>query len=92
MAEITQETSSLLSEDPRSVDIVIKKLLEIIPEEEFVLIAELKKYYDTLWNQSPEALKSSYCWIPLQNIMNEHVPYLDEPWKKKAIRMFNKID
>ena len=57
-------------ENPRSVDVVIKQLLEIVPCDEYSLVCDLEAYYNSLWNQSPEALKMAHCWAPLQNIMN----------------------
>ena len=86
------ESVSKPIKNARSVDVVIKQLLKIVPCDEHLLVCDLKDYYNSLWNQSPEALKMAHCWAPLQNIMNKHVPDLDEPWKIKAIFLFNQIE
>lgn len=100
MSQIAHETPSKNTqleyvskpiENARFVDVVIKKLLEIVPCHEYSLVCDLEAYYNSLWNQSPEALKTAHCWTPLQNIMNNHVQDLDEPWKIKAICLFNQI-
>jgi hypothetical protein len=72
----------------RSVDKVIKQVLEIIPPSEKNLIKDLNKYYESLWNQAPEALTDSYCWIPFGQIMNNHIQDDHEEWKKKVIKIF----
>lgn len=76
---------------PRSVVDVMVKLLKIIPDNEIVLREEITKYNETLWNQSPEALKTDYCWMPLQLIMNRNVKEIDTEWKKELLRIFNDL-
>jgi hypothetical protein len=73
---------------PRSVDIVIKQVLEVVPETETNLIKDLTKYYNSLWNQAPESLKDSYCWVPFSNILNYYINSEDEEWQKKVIKIF----
>jgi hypothetical protein len=73
----------------RSVDKIIKELLSVIPEKEEKLINELKKYNDSLWNQSPESLISGHLWILLENILNNNIQNIDEAWKVKLVKIFN---
>jgi len=73
----------------RSVDNVIKQLLTVIPEKETNLIYDIKNYYDTLWNQAPELLKSKQCWEPLGNILNNNIQNIDEEWKVKLVKIYN---
>ena len=40
------------------------------------LINELQQYSDSLWNQSPEALKTKYCWKQFINILNFYIPII----------------
>jgi len=67
--------------DARCVTEYIKQILRVIPQTETKLINEIKTYYDSLWNQSQEALQTSYCWTPLQTILNNNISYFDEEWK-----------
>lgn len=76
---------------PRSVVDVMVKLLKIIPDEELFLRDEIVEYTGTLWNQSPEALKTEYCWMPLQLIMNRNVKEINTDWKKELLRIFNDV-
>lgn len=64
----------------RNVLFVIDQIIKCIPENEVNLINEIKQYSDSLWNQSPEALKTKYCWTPFINILNGHIPILSENW------------
>jgi hypothetical protein len=75
----------------RCVVDIMDKLLQIIPDNENVidLRNEIIKYKETLWNQSPEALKTEYCWMPLQNIMNRNIREIDTEWKHELLKVFN---
>lgn len=86
-----QQKSINKMSNPRSVVDVMAKLLKIIPDEELSLRNEITKYNETLWNQSPEALKTEYCWMPLQLIMNRNVNKIDKEWKKELLRIFNDL-
>lgn len=65
----------------RYVDDVIIKVLQFIPEIETELRNDLIKYKLSLFNKSPEALKSGDCWVPFINIMNSFITDFDEKWK-----------
>jgi hypothetical protein len=67
------------------------KLLKIVPDDEVSLRDEIIAYTGTLWNQSPEALKTEYCWMPLQLIMNRNVKDFDSEWKRELLKIFNDI-
>lgn len=73
----------------RNVDDVIFELLLIIPKSEVILINEITKYQQTLWNKAPELQNSAYCWIPLQKILNYYIPIIDEEWKIQLAKKFN---
>ena len=74
---------------PRKVNLVIDKLLEVIPSIEQKLINELVIYRDSLWNQSPESLYTKYNWQPLINILNNNITVIDCDWKKQLIHIVN---
>ena len=78
-------------ENARSVMHIIPQLLEIIPENENEkdLINDIKEFEKNLWNQAPEALRSSSFWIPLGNILNKHIHSIDTDWKMKLLKIFN---
>jgi hypothetical protein len=73
----------------RSVVDVMDEILQLVPESDTTLITEITKYKETLWNQSPEALKTEYCWLPLQYIMNRNVGLIDTEWKQELLKVFN---
>jgi hypothetical protein len=76
-------------ENPRSVSDIIPQLLSVIPETEKNLINDIKEFYKNLWNQPPEALRSSRFWVPLGNIFNKHIQNIDTDWKLKLLKIFN---
>jgi hypothetical protein len=78
-----------MSESDRKIDVVIDQLLQVIPEKEVNLIVCLKAYKGTLWNQSPEALKLSYNWEPVQRILMIHITSIDEPWHQSVVDIFS---
>jgi len=78
-----------MSESDRSIVAVIDQLLSVIPKKETNLIVSLSAYKGTLWNQSPEALKSSYNWKPVQQILMTHITSIDEPWQQSVVKIFN---
>jgi len=76
-------------DDPRDVVVIIYKILDAIPTNEEVLQNELKQYLETLWNQAPEIRRSKYCWAPLLDILQRHIPDIDEDWKHRVLHIFN---
>jgi|UniRef100_A0A6C0DUE1 hypothetical protein len=76
-------------ENPRSVSDIIPQLLAVIPETEKNLICDIKEFEKNLWNQAPEALRSSSFWVPLGNIFNKHIHNIDTDWKLKLLKIFN---
>jgi hypothetical protein len=75
--------------NPRLVNEIIRVVIEIIPESETTLINELKNYKKTLFNQAPESLSGSYCWIPFINILNNHINDIKEEWQIKIRDILN---
>jgi hypothetical protein len=73
----------------RDVTDVIEKILEIIPSTETVLIDQLTKYKDSLWNKAPEVLCARECWVPLMEILNKNVPRINTDWKVKLVNIIN---
>ena len=73
----------------RSIVEVIRQLLTVIPMEDTVLSSALEEYSISLWNQAPEALRMSYNWVPVQNILNTYITEIDTPWKEYALKIFN---
>ena len=61
----------------RDVQDIIKEIMKIIPKNEIVLINEINRYSETLWNQSPESLTGPYCWSHLIAILNRNIPIIN---------------
>jgi len=85
MIEMTNENEN----EPRSVIVVIKQMMEIIPENETALISDLETFMNGLWNKAPEILKTSCCWIPFTEIMEKNVTKIDKLWKEEIVKIFN---
>jgi hypothetical protein len=65
----------------RSVVDVANQILEIIPDKEYALKRDIRKYVESLYNKAPELLRGSIGWIPFTQILNKHVAVFDEDWK-----------
>ena len=65
----------------RSVIDVANQILEIIPDKEYTLKRDIRKYIESQFNKAPEVLRGSICWIPFSHILNKHVDVFDEDWK-----------
>ena len=76
----------------RDVTKVIPQLLAKIPREEVELRREIQEYSGTLFNQAPEVRHTSYCWIPLQEILQKHITIFDTEWKRELLSLFNGED
>jgi len=76
---------------PRSVLVVIRQLIEVIPENEneAKLIQDLDEYANGLWNIAPELLETSTYWRPLANILGKHIVEIDTEWKKTMVKIHN---
>ena len=85
MIEMTNENEN----EPRSVIVVIKQMMEIIPENETALISDLDTFMNGLWNKAPEILKTSCCWIPFTEIKEKNVTKIDKLWKEEIVKIFN---
>jgi len=73
----------------RNVVLVIKEIQPFIPQDETKLISEIQIYKDSLWNQAPERLKTSDCWLPFINILNNNIINVDTEWKRKLVSIIN---
>jgi hypothetical protein len=73
-----------------SVDTTIDELLLLLPPEETVLKTAITKLKSEIWNQSPEALKTDYCWGRLYNVLVKNAPSSDEEWLKDLVQHYNK--
>jgi len=76
---------------PRSVLVVIRQLIEVIPknENEAELIQALDEYASGLWNIAPELLETATYWRPLANILGKHIVEIDTEWKKTMVKIHN---
>jgi hypothetical protein len=74
----------------RSIQVIIQQILVVIPEKEKenALIAEIKEYRDSLWNQAPEMMGSAELWIPVQHILARNILAFDAEWKVKVQKIF----
>jgi hypothetical protein len=72
----------------RDVTDVISQMLLVIPDVEVELIQELTAYKNSLWNIAPEALSDARYWIPVRNILINHIPDIDAVWKRKLQNIF----
>ena len=72
----------------RSIQVIIKQLLVVIPEKENALITEIKEYRGSIWNQAPEMMDSAQLWIPVQHILARNILAFDEEWKLKVQKIF----
>jgi hypothetical protein len=75
--------------EPRDVYDICKQIMDTIPDSEVELLYQLRKFYDTLWNQAPELRRSAMFWKPLGNILNNNIQSLDQDWQKKVLKLFN---
>jgi hypothetical protein len=76
-------------EQGRCAIVTIEQLLNVIPEEELCLKNILNDYKKSLWNKAPEVRRSSGCWLPLKNILEQHITDLEDDWKKQLLNIFN---
>ena len=72
----------------RDITKVIPNMLLLIPEDEHILRNAMIVYNESLFNQSPEARTTAYCWIPVQHILQKHISVLDSEWKEKLHALF----
>ena len=75
--------------EPRDVGDICKQIMDIVPDSEVELLYQLRKFYDTLWNQAPELRKSTIFWKPLGNILNQNIDSFEQDWQKKILNLFN---
>jgi len=73
----------------RDVVVVISQLLNIIPVEEEGIRRRLTTYRESLWNQAPEARRTSECWQPLMSILNALITDIDTNWKRNMVNIVN---
>lgn len=73
----------------RSIATVINQMLEVIPEGESALQADIVSYIESLWNIAPELLSNGEYFVGLQRVLVLHIKKIDEPWKEKLQKIFN---
>jgi hypothetical protein len=56
----------------RSVNIVAKQVLDIVPVNSELYI-QINKFIENLWNQAPETLFSEYNWKKFIQVLNMYV-------------------
>ena len=76
-------------EQGRCIVDIIDQLLHVIPDEELYLKNILTDYKISLWNKALEVKRSRECWLPLKNILEQHITNLEDDWKKQLFNIFN---
>lgn len=72
----------------RSVIQVANKIIAKIPVENVQFIADINNFVKELWNQAPEVLKGSQCWIPFTNILRFHLDNIEDGWQKEVADIY----
>ena len=75
----------------RDIVPIINKLLNFVPIEENAIRHALTTYRDSLWNQAPEARRSTEIWQPLMIILNNFIPIIDTDWKRNMVNIVNNV-
>jgi len=70
-------------------DVLIKKLITIIPDDQVKLRDNLVKLSESWWNQAPELLCNDQYWLPVGNVLSEHIHDFDSDWKVKVRDIYN---
>ena len=77
----TETKTKTKTKKGRFVEVVLKQVMEIIPESETNLINELNKFKRTLDYSAPEMRMASECWSPFISILNFFIPKKEEEWQ-----------
>ena len=76
-------------DNPLPADLVLKKILEVVPPSETEVVAALTKYYkNEFWNKAPELMTKGDIWIPLTQLLNCTIGEIDTDWKKTVVAIF----
>jgi len=77
-------------DNPLPANLVLKKILEVVPPSETEALATLTKYYDNeLWNKAPELMVKGDMWFPLTRLLQRTIGEIDADWKKTVVAIFN---
>ena len=77
----------------RDVYDICEMVMEIIPDTEIVLLQELRKFSNSLWNKAPELRKGSELWIQFGIILQQYIgESFDKDWKMRVINIYNDKD
>jgi DNA-directed RNA polymerase alpha subunit len=69
------------NDNPRLVEDVLNKILEVIPISETKLLEDLKIFKKSLWYHAPELRRASECWVPFIQVLNKNIPNIEEEWQ-----------
>jgi hypothetical protein len=73
----------------RSARDISIKLLNFIPDSEFILKYELKTFNKKTRFVAPEVLEGKEMWEPLINILKRSIDIYDCEWKYKVLNIIN---
>ena len=81
-------------EIPRDIEYVHNKIIDVIPDEKQELKNELNRFINSIFHLAPEVRRSSFTYIPYQNILLNHLSdnELNEIWCIQVRNIFNKTD
>jgi hypothetical protein len=72
----------------RSVISVANKIITKIPSENTKFITDINNFVKELWNQAPEVLRGSECWVPFTNILRVHLDNIEDGWQKEVVDIY----
>jgi hypothetical protein len=75
----------------RDIEKIIITVIEIVPKTEIQILEDLNKFKNDLVFRPPELRKSSYCWTPFINLLNNNIPEIKEDWQIKIRDVVNII-
>jgi hypothetical protein len=86
---MTNNSQTPTMDNPQPANLVLKKILEVIPPSETEVMAALTKFKENeFWNKAPELMTKGDIWIPLTRLLNSTMGEIDTEWKKKAVEIF----
>lgn len=76
---------------PRKVDHVVKKIFEIIPENETNFRIAIQQLIMDFTNNPPEKMKYRG-WSKIEEIIYKHIRDVEEMWKRQIIQVYQGIE
>ena len=75
-------------DNPQPANLVLKKIIEVIPSTETETLNALQKYYDEFWNKAPELMTEADIWSPFAKFLNSIMGEIDTEWKKQVVIIY----